>query len=307
MPAQEKYKVSEKAAMGLYLRSEPVIKPSTVKILLPMGQVLTKVAESATTGWWEVNTSIQGMDLDGFVSSRFLVPSKDFTGPDTHSSISPVHLRPGNRKITRSGEGRAYPLNEEGQPVRKGSDPAQTKAQQLTSIVNWLKVEQSKRYRSPGAGTTYCNIYAYDYCYLAGVYLPRVWWNTDSIIKLRAGKPVEPNYSTTLTELRANVLLDWLKEYGPQFGWSRTVDLTEAQNAANDGQVVIICAQRTNLAKPGHICPVVPETSSQKAVRNGQQVTRPLQSQAGGTNFKYKAWVWWADGRYREHGYWINT
>jgi hypothetical protein len=307
MPGQNEYKVGEKASLGLYLRSEPVVKPSTIKILLPMGHVVTKLADSTTAGWWEVSTSIQGMDLTGFASSKFLVPISEFTGPQPHSSVSPVHLRPGNNKITRSGEGRAFPLNEAGQPTRESSATALTKAQQLTSIVNWLKVEQSKRYKSPGPGTTYCNIYSYDYCYLAGAYLPRVWWRPEAIIKLNAGQSIEPNYATNLVEMRANMLFNWLEDYGQQFGWARTVDLTAMQNAANDGQIAIICAQRTNLAKAGHICPVVPETSAQKAVRSGTQVTRPLQSQAGGTNFRYKSWVWWTSGQFREFGFWIHA
>ena len=68
-------------------------------------------------------------------------------------------------------------------------------------------------------------------------------------------------YGTTVSELNANSLYNWLEEFGSDFGWRRTLDVTELQNAANAGQVALICGQRTELNQPGHICLVVPETA----------------------------------------------
>jgi hypothetical protein len=45
-----------------------------------------------------------------------------------------------------------------------------------------------KRYK-PIPNATFCNIYAHDYCHLAGVYLPRVWWSAAAIEKLARAKP----------------------------------------------------------------------------------------------------------------------
>lgn len=170
-----------------------------------------------------------------------------------------------------------------------------------------LNVENSVRYQ-PKSTATYCNIYAYDYCYLAGVYLPRVWWTSKSLIALSAGKTVKPIYGSTVDEISANGLVGWLKEYGSTFGW-KTGSIEEMQNAANDGQVAVICAQNKIPNKSGHICVVVPETDSQSAERKNGNVIKPLQSQAGANNHKYSTDTWWIRlaPRFREHRFWINA
>jgi hypothetical protein len=93
----------------------------------------------------------------------------------------------------------------------------------LRQIVSWLGVEHHARYR-PGGGTTYCNICSYDYCYLAGAYLPRVWWTSGAIADLRAGRTVPVQYNATVREINANGLYNWLQDYGPEFGWTRVQD-----------------------------------------------------------------------------------
>ena len=84
----------------------------------------------------------------------------------------------------------------------------------------------------------------------------------------------------------------------------RTFDLTELQDAANQGEVCLICAQRNDLNMSGHIVAVVAETQTKQAARSGLQVTRPLQSQAGAVNFRYSTGVraWWTDAKFRHHG-----
>lgn len=305
--SQSKFRVSDKATMGLFLRSEPVVKESTKITVLSMGHLVTKVADSSVTGWWEVSTTVEGTSVSGFVSSRFLVPDSDFEGPETVSSITAVHLPhlPGMR-VTRNGTQQAYPLNEAGQPTRRSSSSNAEKAKELTEIIRWLDVENKDRYR-PLSSSTYCNIYAYDYNYLGGVYVPRVWWTHSALVKLRAGRAVRPVYAETVVELNANSLFDWFRDFGSTFGWKRTFDLTEMQNAANDGQAVIISAQHKRPNKSGHICPVVPETASKKAERSGSKVVRPLQSQAGRTNRKYQTSIWWTMNIYRNFGFWINA
>jgi hypothetical protein len=302
--SQSKFRVSEQAALGLNLRSEPVVKDSTKRAVLPMGHVVTKIAESSTIPWWEVSTTLDGAPGTGFVNSKFLIPDSTFVGPTSVSSITPVHLSTTN-KITRNGTARAFPLNETGQPTRNSAGTAADKAKQLTAIVKWLDVENKERY-GPTSSATYCNIYTYDYCYLAGVYMPRVWWREDAIAKLKAGKTVAPIYDKTVDEINANNLVNWFSNYGSNFGWRRTLDLTELQNAANDGLVAIICAQHKVPNHHGHICAVVPEIPTQKAVRSGATVTKPLQSQAGGTNRKYFTSTWWLTN-HKNFGFWINA
>ena len=306
MSAQQKFRVSDKAPQGLFLRSQPVIKDSTRKALLPMGHLVTKKAAASVPNWWEVSTTIDGASADGFVNSTFLTPDAAFVPPPPVSSVSPVHL-PTSNKVARADKARlAYPLNETSQPTRSSTSAAPVKAKELTSIIKWLDVEKKARY-APTSQFTYCNIYAYDYCFLAGVYLPRVWWMASALDKLKKGKPVSPIYGHTVSELNANSLFNWLKDYGPTFGWNRTLDLTQAQNSANDGQVVIICGQNKVPNRSGHICPIVPETASQQAVRTGATVTKPLQSQAGRVNRQYMTQQWWTNGTFRDWGFWINS
>ena len=305
MSTQLNFKVSEQASHGLFIRNAPVVENNTKIALLPMGQPVTKRSVSDVKPWWEVSTTLQGTTLDGFVNSNFLVPEASFVPPVEHSSLSPVHLRTHN-KVTRNGTARAYPLNEAHQPSRDPMSSTADKVAALGKIIDWLDVEHKTRYKAIGT-STFCNVYSYDYCFLAGVYIPRVWWKPTALANIIAGIPQSPIYGETVEERTANRIFSWLKDFGPDFGWRRTFDLTELQNAANDGQVGIICAQRVDLNRPGHICPVVPETSTKKAVRSGSAVTKPLQTNAGGTNWKYIARIWWTTNQFREFGFWIHA
>jgi hypothetical protein len=158
-------------------------------------------------------------------------------------------------------------------------------------------VDRSARYQPVGR-TTYCNIYAYDYGYLAGAYLPRVWWTQPALARLAGGEEVPVRYAETVTELNANMLYQWLLDYGADFGWTRTFDPTQLQAAANDGGVGVICARRADLNRAGHIAAVVPETAEHRATRRDGAVVRPLQSQAGTRCFRYDAGAqaWWTRG-----------
>lgn len=307
--ATQKFKVSDKAPSGLYLRSEPVVKESTKILILPMGKEVVKLGESGAANWWQVSADMQGETFTGFVNSTFLTAVSDFTPPAGTKTISAVHLFRSNA-VTRKNKVWAYALNETNQPTRDPNAAPADRVKSLTKIVNWLDVENTAHLRyKPIPSATYCNIYAYDYCFLAGVYLPRVWWMSKALIDLNAGKKVTPIYGETVGELNANSLFTWFKEFGGMFGWNRTASVDEMQTAANNGQVVIICAQNKIPNRSGHICPVVPETNANKAERTNGVVVRPLQSQAGRTNRKYQTNPWWniLASTFREHAFWINA
>lgn len=182
---------------------------------------------------------------------------------------------------------------------------AADRAAGLAAIVEWLAVDdpQHLRYQRQGS-TTFCNIYAHDYCYLAGAYLPRVWWSGPALLRLAQGETLESRYGTTVSELNANSLFDWLGTFGPSFGWRRVFEPAEIQHAANQGRVCLLCAQRTQLNRSGHISAVVPETEEQRALGIAQ-VSTPLQSQAGWTNFRYGTARWWLDPKFRDSGFWV--
>ena len=209
------------------------------------------------------------------------------------STLPAVHLA--NRRqapITRTSGSRAHKLNEAGQPQMRGTT-ATADPTLLTQIINWLDVEHSARYqRAPDS--TYCNIYAYDFCCFAGPYLPRVWWHR-SVTNPTPAQVANPAYGREVFEQNANSLYDWFISDSTNFNWTEETpagDYTTLQNLANAGHVVVIVYKNPNGS--GHICMIVPEVEGQTAIRDAQQkVTHPLQSQAGAHNYKYSTRVWW--------------
>lgn len=173
------------------------------------------------------------------------------------------------------------------------------------AVVETLDVEHSARYAPVEGGPTYCNIYAYDVIAALGGYLPRVWWNDDVIPRIRAGEAVEAVYGETIHEMNANALTRWFMDYGADFGWEAASDMTEAQEAANNGELAIIVAANANPRRSGHITVVMAETAATtdsagtEATRNeAGEVIIPTQSQAGRTNLQYGTTrsSWWERG-----------
>ena len=157
--------------------------------------------------------------------------------------------------------------------------------------------------------TTFCNVYAYDYCTLAGVYLPRVWWTGKALDRIAAGEDVAVKYGDTVAEVNANGLYDWLREFGAQFGWTSVETADELQRGANAGKIGVICARRSERSKPGHIAVVVPESQAPNvAQRAGPKVVLPLQSQAGAKNFCFSSGKneWWAGAQFDAYGFWLH-
>lgn len=178
------------------------------------------------------------------------------------------------------------------------------------AVVDTLNVTASERYQRQGS-TTYCNIYAYDVVTAMGGYLPRVWWYPAVVEQILNGGTVpEPVWGQTVEEMNANRLTDWMLEYGQNyFGWRQEDDMTRAQEEANNGKLVILLAAKINPGQSGHVTVLMPETDEHRAVREGDAVTRPLQSQAGWTNYLYQALsvsTWLQDTtEYRDGHAWI--
>lgn len=203
-----------------------------------------------------------------------------------------IHLTP-RRPILRSQtDTRAFPLNETNMPKGDGT------VEGIRRILDWLDVEKSNRYRPTGT-QTFCNIYAYDYAYLMGCYLPRVWWTDKALKELDFDKP---SYGKNLVELNANALYDWFPRRGGAFGW-KEINSTQAQQAANQGKCVIMVASNLNRARSGHIVAIVPQTKEVLPVMGTSIVIYPVQSQAGRINRKYFASNWWSSGHNRERIY----
>jgi len=172
--------------------------------------------------------------------------------------------------------------------------------------IAYLDVRNGKRYKRT-ATATFCNIYAYDYCTLRGVFLPRIWWTVEALVKMQSGEAVPMIYGKTVYELNANGLFDWLHRWGATFGWEHTKDFNELQHNVNLGAVGLLVAARVEPMKPGHITIVVPEDAKHMAGRVGGATLAPLQCQAGASNWEYKTGAnWWASPLYRAWGAWYN-
>ncbi len=293
------------AATSLNLRDRPSAEGNRPITLLP-NLTPVKVLGPSAPGWSRVEARLGGAVFTGHVADRFLEPIPaqvwlDDGGPPT---IPPAYWQEGRPEARRNSvAGQASPIGEVGRPTRDIHAPAGERIQQLTRIVEWLEVETSARYL-PRDGKTYCNVYAADYVYLAGAYLPRVWWTGAAIARLASGRTVEPIYGKTVMEMRADALYQWLIDFGSTFGWRRVASPDDLQMAANGGGIGVICADRRAEGLSGHITVVVPETDVQRAVRNASgQVQQPLQSQAGSKNKRYGSAGpnWWQDSRYIGH------
>ena len=290
----------------LNLRSTPVSGSNTNKVaVLHGGQFLIKLDDSPNPDYWKVQTKMDGHTLVGYTMHQHI---KKVAEHETivHSSIVPVHMQEGRSDIKRNrAGGRAYPLGEANMPRRKSASANDQKAE-LAKIITYLGVESNARYQRTSS-STYCNIYAYDYSYLAGVFLPRVWWNTKAILDLTAGKNVEAQYNKTVMELSANRLYDWFTEFSDDFGWKRVFDYTALQEVVNRGGVGTIVAKHINPQRSGHITMVVPENGAHVAKRapNGD-ISVPLQSQAGASNRAYFNYSWEKKNHYSGFGYWVH-
>ncbi|MCA1200133.1 SH3 domain-containing protein [Sphingomonas sp. R647] len=279
-------------AHGLFLRKEPRQEAGNERAVLPEGCTVEVHAREGK--WCRVTGTLDGVSFEGWVSGKYLAKSEDVIFA-TASQLAPVHWRANNPGSTRAGPASASPIGESGMPRN-----APVSRAGLDKVIDWLDVENSRRYR-PGGGRTYCNIYAYDVAYASSVFLPRVWWTDKAIAALEAGQQVAAQYDVTIREMNANAIHNWLLDYGVRFGWKRTLSLTELQECANRGGIATICARRKDLARSGHIVIVAPETAQKKARRDANgRVTMPVQSQAGSVNFERSvpASAWWADARF---------
>ena len=306
---------------ALLLRREPRIDKTNRNVLarLPDGHRVRLVAGRLDDTFVEVETSLNGAHFRGFAASAFLarvsgepeipvvVPSDS---PPTNGIVAVFTPRKPGTFTTRKAPASAHSLNEPNQPRRAGTTPDALR-EEIAEIVNYLDVEKSSHRRyQPVDGRTFCNVYAHDFCMLGGVHLPRVWWTGDAIERLSRGESVEPRLGSTIEEQRANDLFQWLRAFGPRFGWRQTGTLTKLQTEANIGAIGLIVARRVDDGRPGHIAVVIPETSDANAKRDESgEVIAPLQSQAGATNFTRSTGRlnWWTQPVFADNGFWLHA
>lgn len=165
-------------------------------------------------------------------------------------------------------------------------------------IISALDPVGNPRYQS--GASSYCNVFAVDFAYAMGAFLPRVWWN-DPEGALAASQRGEPLDGFSTFEVRANGLHKWLNEWGRRFGWALLGDahdeaaLREGQSFANKGHVSVI----TGSTDPpealqwstggGHVTVIRPETEAAGKGTEDEQCAAattsgayiPLQAEAG--------------------------
>jgi hypothetical protein len=306
----------------LNVRKAPIIPPisgANVIARLPDGHLVRAVSETKQNGFLEVETSLNGALIRGFASAKFLkkVPGKPLIAVEAPSPTPPTsgitaaHLPHGAGAVTRRRDiADAHSLNEKGMPSRTGQT-AEARRADLASIIEFLATDDPSHARyAPRSNFTFCNIYTHDYCHLAGVYLPRVWWNGKAIESLAKGAAVAPRLGKSVDEQRANDLFRWLRDFGDRFGWRQTGTLTKLQTEVNQGAIGLIIARRIVEGRSGHMVAVVPETEKHQAVRNaGGEVVAALQSQAGSVNFQYGTGKrdWFLGTQFAEFAFWLHA
>lgn len=295
----------------LNLRSAPELKRENIITILAQNTELIKSNGEEDSGKWFKVSVKNNPSLEGFVYSEYLeegVVPVEVAAPQADAKLPPVHLKPSTGVIIKriSKSGRAYPLSESDIPFRTAATDPVSRVNAIRSIINYLNSPVSLRYQATDQAT-FCNIYAYDFNYLAQVYMPRVWWTSKSIVRLAKGETLPVLYSVTVNEINANSLYNWFSEYGADYGWRRTYSLDELQQSANEGKIGVIIGQRINLNRSGHITICVAETTDVIAERLNGKVTRPVQSQAGVKNYRYFIGAWWTvPNKFRAFGFWIH-
>lgn len=298
-------------ATQLNLRFAPSIASQPPITQLPEGQEV-RVLGDAAPPWIRVRAKMAGTDVIGYVHGNYLSsqdPGFVLLNVPAAGSIPAVHYRTADSASRRgSAAKRAQPLGEPSQPTRTRAAPPAQRVTELDTIVQWLGVETSARYQPDDV--TFCNVYAADFCYLAGAYLPRTWWTETALMAIATGQRPPVVYGQTIREMRADDLFAWLSQFGPAFGWRRVFDATALQESANGGGLGVIVADRLEAGRPGHITLVVPETAQRRALSDADgNVLLPLQSQAGARNTAYSTLSrdWWNDQQFAdEDGFFVH-
>lgn len=302
-------------AAALNLRSKPDTRPSSRIASLPQDTRVERLGEAPLPGWARVRTMLNGVLREGLVSARYLAPLPEGASAFSAATeglgdiaLPPARMTAEGTGITRSLDGgRLHPLGEAGRPGVSAEDPA-AQAEQLLDIVAWLDCENPGhgRYRAK-RGASPSITYVADYCDLAGVYLPRVWWTGPALARIAQEQRVEAAYDRTVRELSTNGLFDWLSDHGTAFGWHREVDLIMLQEAANAGEVCLIVAKGRDLDRAGRVVAVVPEHAGCRARRDKLgDVLRPVESYCGARKVRCATarTTWWLSARYRDHAFW---
>lgn len=195
------------------------------------------------------------------------------------------------------------------------------------ALVATLDVDNADASRYAPDGDTYCNVYAYDVVTAMGAYLPRVWWQAKPLEALAQDPDTEvhgkyPHATVKFngfdwvayTEMKANMLVQWLPEYGVRYGWRKAAGAKAGQDAANDGRIVIVIATGKDIS--GHVAVILSETKQETTTREASGDSNDVtMSQAGWANFERgngnyttpgaSGGPWWEDSAHADGAFWV--
>lgn len=282
----DKYTVT---ASILNIRREPRIEEGNIIAKTSRHSIL-ELVDKTKTDWWKIR--VPNSSAQGFVKASYLSPISE--NLVSHTGITEVNFQADPRASLASKQMMYKPIGDSTIPFRDSTN-IDSKKSTITEIISKLNVSVNVRYQKT-TQYTFCNIYAFDYCYFCKAYMPRVWWNQSAIKNLLLGHSIPAIYGETVSEIKANDLHDWFINWSEDFNWQRVYDVDTLQDFVNRGGVGIICAKRKETQRSGHIVVVVPENEKHKAFRLNDKAVYPLQSQAGTFNYNYfssEKRAWW--------------
>lgn len=301
---EEVFSIDLNQVQRLRLFNSP--EPAPVLAILGEGDPIHKRRTHAERpDWWYVEATLDTTPVKGWVNSAYLKAGAAHQEAwPRRGRIPASHL--GRQGQTRDmAEGRCYPLNDGGMPTRDGSQPAERRAQ-LSRIADYLDPSDKEHLRYLTAdGESHAGTFVHDFCILARVYVPRVWWRDPALLAFGAGAMPHVVNGSTVAELSTNGLFDWLRDFGPENAWRRHFHIGELQRAANQGQVALIVAQSRNPDSTGHASVVVPEREGVQAFRKDNKVLRPVESQVGQPLGPSKT-RWWLDQHFIDFAFWVH-
>lgn len=292
-----KYRVATSSAN---LRDLPSANDnSTILAQIPF-RLAFKLVNKISPDWWKVR--LLNTNKEGFVWCHEIELIDETLQKDADIEIP--NFEPSSIGSLDNKVDTYKPLGDPAIPFRDLTSITSKKTT-ISAIIEKLNVEKSFRFQKDEADT-YCNIYTFDFCFFAKVYIPRLRWTDKAIAQLEKGNEVPLVFDDTIRPFYSNYIYDWFEQSSGIFGWEKIDDVDALQTKVNEnGGVGIIAAKRFILNKSGHVVVVVPETETQKAFRVNGKVLYPLQSQAGMNNYNYFSKIrgaWW-NNKDPEKGY----
>lgn len=155
--ANEQFKVSN--ARGMWLRTEPVVADATRKVLLPAGQLVTKLGDSPNPYWWRIATTINGDNVEGFANKNLMVAATSAEPVGTPVTTNPdvllTHTLAALRRVAPRAHANYLQALREGSPLFKKhgiNTPlrmAHFLAQAMQETGSFTVLRESMSYRAP--------------------------------------------------------------------------------------------------------------------------------------------------------------